>query len=75
MVDSCLLKNLINIDLRNQYPPDFHEPIMKRALEKIMDVEEKKEEADFACNSDLQREEGKETKEKAKKTLIFISSE
>ena len=27
---------------RNQYPPDFYEPIMKRALEKILDVERRK---------------------------------
>ena len=56
---------------RNQYPPDFYEPIMKRALENILDVEENKEEENTACNSEKRSEEN-EAEEKVKKHLTFI---
>ena len=56
---------------RNQYPPDFYEPIMKGALENILDVEENKEEENTACNSEKRSEEN-EAEEKVKKHLTFI---
>ena len=54
----------------NQYPPDFYEPIIQKALAKCLDVSEEKEQSDSGAEPSKEAEPAE--KEPTVKRLIFI---